>query len=156
MTTETFTIDGTEYTWYNYTEPLEVLNAVDVNNAQANCETIKAILTAKGYNLAELSEETANYNTPLIKVIDVLNSIEYNLDVLNDTDVKSVYYGGSFRVVPNGHAHNTEQIWRWFQVLNDILPIAKGEVGKWGYLLCTDGYPTINGKRILIRGDLVG
>ena len=156
MTVEKFTLNDNEYTWYSYTEPLEVLNAVDVRNAQANCETIKAILTANGYDIAELKNETANYNTPLVKVIDILNAIEYNLDVLNDTDVKSVYYGDSFRVVPNGYSHNTEQIWRWFKVLNDILPIAKGESGKWGYLLCKDGYPTINGKRILIRGDLVG
>lgn len=156
MITEKFTVDGVEYTWYRYTEPLEVLNAVDVNNAQANCETIKSILTAKGYNLTELTKETANYNTPLVKVIDILNSIEYNLDVLNEQGVLSIYYGNRFRVIPGGYAHNTEQIWRWFKVLNDILPIAKGDVGKWGYLLCTDGYPTIKGKRILLRGDLIG
>ena len=156
MTTETFEFKGKTYTWYNYTEPLEVLNAVDVNNAQANCETIKSLLTDNGYSIDELSNETANYNSPLVKIVDILNGIEYNLDVLNEQGVLSVYYGDSFRVVPRGLAHNTEQIWRWFEVLNDLLPIAKGEVGKWGYLLCVDGYPTINGKRILIRGDLVG
>lgn len=156
MTTETFTINGTEYTWYNYTEPLKILNASDVNNAQANCETIKSILTAKGYSFDDFSKETADYNSPLVKIVDILNSIEYNLDILNSSDVKSAYYGESYRAVAGGKAHNTEQIWRWFQVLNDILPIAKGEVGKWGHLICTDGYPTIKGKRLLVRGDLIG
>lgn len=156
MIVETFTVDGIKYTWYNYTEPLEILNAEDINNAQANISTIRAILTDKGYSLAELTTETANYNSQLVKIIDILNSVEYNLDVINDTDVKSVYYGKSYRAIAGGLAHNTEQIWRWFKVLNDILPIAKGEKGKWGYLLCTDGYPTINGKKIIMRGDLIG
>lgn len=156
MTVETFTVDGTEYTWYSYTEPLAILNAEDINNAQANCETIKSILTAKGYSLSELSKETAEYSSPLVKIVDILNAVEYNLDVLNDTDAKSIYYGESYRAVAGGLAHNTEQIWRWFQVLNDTLPIVKGEKGKWGYLLCKDGYPTIKGKKIILRGDLIG
>jgi hypothetical protein len=91
-----------------------------------------------------------------VKIVDILNSIEYNLDVLNDTNVKSIYYGESYRAVAGGLAHNTEKIWRWFEVLNDILSIAKGEKGKWGYLLCLDGYPTINGKRLITRGDFIG
>lgn len=156
MTVEIFTIDGTEYTWYSYTEPLEILNAEDINNAQANCETIKSILTAKGYSISNLSKETAEYNSPLVKIVDILNSVEYNLDVLNDTNVKSIYYGESYRAVAGGLAHNTKQIWRWFEVLNDVIKIVTGKVGKWGYLLCLDGYPTINGKRLIVRGDLIG
>lgn len=156
MTVETFTVDGIEYTWYSYAEPLEILNAEDINNAQANCETIKSILTAKGYSISNLSKETAGYNSPLVKIVDILNSVEYNLDVLNDTNVKSIYYGESYRAVAGGLAHNTKQIWRWFEVLNDILPVAKGEKGNWGRLLCSNGYPTINGKRLIVRGDLIG
>lgn len=156
MTVETFTVDGIDYTWYSYTEPLEILNAVDVNNAQANISTIKAILTAKGYSISDLQTEQANYNSELVRIVDILNAVEYNLDVLNDTDIKSVFYGDSYRAVASGLAHNTEQIWRWFEVLNDILPIVKGEKGKWGRLLCSNGYPTVNGKRLIVRGDLIG
>lgn len=156
MTVEKFTVNEKEYTWYNYTEPLEILNATDFNNAQSNIATIRDIMTSKGYDLSEVVISPASYNTPLNVIVDKLNSVEYNLDVLNEQGAMSIYYGDSFRVVPGGFAHNTEQIWRWFKVLNDLLPIAKGEAGKWGYLLCKDGYPTINGKRILVRGDLVG
>jgi hypothetical protein len=156
MTVETITVNEIEYTWYNYTEPLEILNAEDINNAQANISTIKAILTDKGYSLAELTTETASYNSELVKIIDILNAVEYNLDVINNTPVRSIYYGESYRAVAGGLAHNTKQIWRWFEVLNDVIKIVTGKVGKWGYLLCLDGYPTINGKRLILRGDLIG
>ena len=156
MTKETFTLDGTEYTWYNYTEPIFVLNASDVNNIQSNFETIKALLALKGITISELSKEVARVNTQYVKVVDILNSIEYNLDIVNNEGIKSPYYGESYRAYAGGLAHNREQIWRWVQFLNDVLPIAKGEKGNWSYLLCSDGYPTIKSKRFLVRGDLIG
>lgn len=156
MITETITVNGTQYIWYNYTEPLEILNAEDINNAQSNISVIRRVLISKGYSVDNLKTESASYNSELVKIIDILNSVEYNLDIINSTDVISAYYNESYRAVISGKAHNTEQIWRWFQVLNDILLIAIGEKGKWGCLLCKDGYPTIGGKTILTRGDLIG
>ncbi len=157
MITETFTFNGTEFVWYKYTEPLDILNASDINNAQSNIETLKTILDIHVGNYGVgLMVKPASLNTPFSEVVDTLNAIEYNLDVLNTAYTRSVYYGESYSAVAGGKAHNTQQIWRWFQILNDLLPIAKLEVGKWGHLLCTDGFPTINGKRILLRGDLIG
>lgn len=156
MTIETFEINGKDYVWYNYTEPLDVLNASDLNNAQSNIATIRSILIDKGYNVSEISTERAIVATPYIDVIDKLNAIEYNLDVLDETVAKSIYYKESYKAVEGGKAHNKEQIWRWFQVLNDAFDIAIGKKGMWGYLLCSDGYPTIKGKRLMVRGDLIG
>ena len=40
MTEIIINIDGVDYTWYRYIEPLEVLNAVDINNAVSNAKVI--------------------------------------------------------------------------------------------------------------------
>lgn len=156
MITETIVVDGVEYVWHSYTEPLQILNAEDVNNAQSNISVIKDILASKGYSLSALKSEPASYDSELVKIIDILNAVEYNLDIINGTDAKSVYYGESYRATYDKPAHNTEQIWRWFKSLEDAKSIVTGQKGKWGNLLCNDGYPTIKGKRILTRGDLIG
>lgn len=117
MTVEDITVNGISYKWYNYTEPLEILNSSDINNAQSNIQTIKSILSSKGYEVEELVSSTATPNTQLFDIIDKLNAVEYNLDVINDTITKSVYYGEIYRAVEGNKAHNTEQIWRWFQGL---------------------------------------
>ena len=155
MTLESFAVNGKGYVWYNYTEPLDVFNASDLNNAQSNAETIRSILIDKGYAVSKMSAERASVDTPYFNVIDKLNSVEYNLDIL-DNSLKSIYYIKSYRAFEGRKAHNKEEIWRWFQVLNDLKNIVLGNQGIWGYLLCSDGYPTINGKKIITRGDLIG
>lgn len=155
MTVDSFTVNGKGYVWYNYTEPLDVLNASDFNSAQSNIETIRDILNNKGYEIPDLDKSTASYNTPLYNVIDKLNAVEYNLDVI-DSSLKSIFFGETYRAVEGKKAHNKEQIWRWFQILNDLKEIAIGNKGFWGYLLCNDGYPTIKNSRITTRGDLIG
>lgn len=156
VTIEKFTVEGVEYSWYRYSEPLEILNASDVNRAKHNISTVKDILVQKGYTVGDLITSTAAMNTPLASIVDILNSVEYNLDVLDSTNIKSIYYDKSYRAEVGGLAHNKQQIWRWFQILDDVIEAVKGDVGKWQYLKCTDGYPTINGKKIMVRGVLIG
>lgn len=156
MTEISVNIGGSNYLWYRYNEPLEILNASDVNNAISNARVIYTALTEKGYTLNEFREMTATYDTQFVEVVDKLNGVEYNLDVLNDPLIWSVFYGEPVHKNAGEIAHNKEEIWRWFQVLEDMLEIVQGLKGKWGYLICDDGYPTINGKKIILRGDLIG
>lgn len=156
MTETTVNIGDVEYTWYRYTEPLEILNANDINNAISNAKVIHTALINKGYTLGDIVESVSGYNTQLVEIVDKLNAVEYNLDVLNDPVIVSAFYGKPVSKKAGQLGHNKEEIWRWFQVLEDILEIVQGVKGKWGYLLCTDGYPSINDKRIVLRGDLIG
>lgn len=150
-------IDGNFYTWYRYTEPLEILSADDVNYARSNINVIYQALKNKGYELSDLNSWiVAQQNTPFVEIVDRLNAIEYNLDTLNSPIIMSIFYGKPFSKRGGQLAHNKDEIWRWFQILEDMLKIVQGLKGKWGYLRCDDGYPTINGKRLIVRGDYIG
>ena len=143
-----------DYVWYNYSQPIEILNASDVQHIKSNIITIRSMLLLKGYNVESLYNIIADINTPLINIFDILQNIEYNLDAISDNDVKSIYYIEPKTI--GEYASNKDDIWRWISILNEMYNILTGSFGKWQYLLCADGSPTINGKKILVRGDFVG
>lgn len=156
MTEIVVNVGGIDYTWYRYDEPLEILNASDINNAVSNAKVIHTALTKKGYTLNEFKENFADYSTQYVDIVDKLNNVEYNLNILNNPTIMSIFYGEPVWKYAGETGHNKEEIWRWFQILEDMLEIVQGLKGKWGYLLCNNGYPTINGKRLVVRGDLIG
>lgn len=156
MNTIQITVDGNSYVWHRYDEPLEVLNAEDINNISDNIAVIETILKFKGYDIKNLKEINASFSSEIVKIFDILNAIEYNLTVINSPNIMSIYYGDAVLKMPTDYAHNREEIWRWIQILEDMLEIVQGIKPKWGALLCTNGYPTINGKKIIVRGDFIG
>ena len=143
-----------EYTWYDMPKALEILNTEDISHILSNIKTIRAMLISKGYNIEDLIIVDNKKSIPLIDMFDFLKNIEYNIGIINSTDIKSIYYIEPKTV--GEYALNKEDIWRWLQILNDLYLILNGTFGKWGRLLCTDGYPTINGFSILLRGDKIG
>lgn len=143
-----------EYIWYDYSMPLEILNASDVENIKSNIRTIRSLLLSKGYEVEPLKEIISRVNTPLNNMFDLLQNIEYNLDVISDNSAKSIYYVEP--KVIGDYASNKSDIWRWLQILNEMYNILTGIFPKWQYLLCTDGFPTIDGRKILVRGDFIG
>lgn len=145
-----------EYVWYDYPEPIEILNAADVQCIKSNITTIRSMLMAKGYDVEPLNNIEASANLPLSKIFDLLQKIEYNLDIINSSEIKSIYYDEPVFVNVTAYASNKEDIWRWIQILNDMYDILNGTFGMWQTALTTDGYPTIDGKRLIIRGDFVG
>ena len=155
-----------EYTWYNYSTPLEILNTEDIEKISSNMQTIKNLLFAKGYTLdselVDINELTGVYEkkaTKFVNIWELLQTIELNLWRMNIGKKNDEYLISVYFVKPvtiGEYASNKEDIWRWLQILNDLYIILMGERGVWSYLLCTDGYPTINGKKILLRGDLIG
>lgn len=143
-----------QYTWYDYSEPLEILNAEDVQHIYSNMQTIHSLLVSKGYSLESLNEIDAQKSTPLIEMLALLQNIEYNLDRLNNPEILSIYY-----IEPKiigDIAPDINDIWRWVQILNEMYNILMGDFGKWQYILLNDGYPTINGRKLLIRGENIG
>jgi uncharacterized protein YjdB len=142
------------YTWYDYSTALDILNAEDVQRISSNIRIIRSILLTKGYTTDNLNPTDALKTSEFVDMFDILQNIEYNLDIINATDIKSVYYVEPKTI--GEYAPNKEEIWRWLQILNDLYGILIGERARWGYLLCTDGCPTIDGKLIILRGDLIG
>lgn len=141
--------------WYDYSTPIEILNVNDIKNILSNINTIRLILTQKGYLIDDLIEVEAKFGSQFKgDILEILQNIEYNLDIISNNDAKSIYYVEPKTV--GEYASNKEDIWRWVQILNEMHDIVTGVYGKWEYLLCNDGYPTINGKKILVRGDMIG
>ena len=141
--------------WYDYSTPIEILNVNDIKNIMTNINTIRLILNQKGYTISDLIDVEAKFGSQLKgDILEILQNIEYNLDIISDNDAKSIYYVEPKTV--GEYASNKEDIWRWIQILNEMHDMATGVYGKWQYLLCDDGYPTINGKKILVRGDMIG
>lgn len=143
-----------DYVWHDYSTPIEILNVSDIENIKSNMDTIRKLLVLNEYNVEQLVDVNEAYGTQFNGVLEILQNIEYNLDILNNNDAKSIYYIEPKTVGEYGS--NKDDIWRWIQVLNEMYDILTGTFGKWQYLLCADGYPTINGKKLLVRGDIIG
>lgn len=162
MTTETIVVDDIEYVWYNYTEPIRYLSAQDINNANSNFTVLGEILINKGYNFINYSPGNTYYNNRerFNMVIVALETVESNIERLRFVSgiggrLTSIYYKEKKAVVAGTRAHNTEEVWRWFQIANDLLEIVSGEKGVHTYLRCKDGYPTINGRVLRLRGEKI-
>lgn len=147
-------IERNGYNWYFYKSPIKMLESEDINNVSSNIQVIKELLLVKGMQADALRDIEANVFTPFSNVFDILQNIEYNLTAINQNSVKSAYYVDEVQI--GEYASNKDDIWRWVQVLNDLFDILTQEKGAWGYLLLNDGFPTIDGKKILLRGDLIG
>jgi hypothetical protein len=147
-------IEQNGYTWYFYSSPLKTLDSEDINNISSNIQVIKEMLLEKGMVANELQAVQANNNTPFAEMFDILQNIEYNLTAINQNSVKSAYYVEEIKI--GEYASNKNDIWRWLQVLNDLFDILTVKKGAWGYLVTTDSFPIIDGKKILVRGDLIG
>jgi len=139
--------------WTEYTEPIEILYASDVNNIKENIEIIRNLLAQKGFTVESTKSIQVNENTQYIEMFDILSNIEYNLDIISNNEARSAYYVEPKTI--GEYASNKEDIWRWIQILNDMYDILNGNIGKWQYLLCTNGFPVIDGEKIITRGDFV-
>lgn len=146
------TVQG-NYTWYDYPTPLDILNAEDVRHIHSNMTVLRGLMLLRGESLPAFAEVDAQTNTPYRSMRALLQAVEDNLEILNSTPYSSAYYGEHITFAK--YAPNKQQIFRWQQSINDMHNILKGNVGMWQTLRLTDGYPTIDGKKILIRGDYV-
>lgn len=147
------TVQG-EYVWYDYPAPIDILNVDDLWHIISNMEILRSRILLLGGEIGDFEAVDAQTNTPYRSMRGLLQGIENNLDVLNATPYFSAYYGAPVTV--GMYASDKQDIWRWLRIINDMYAILSGKVGMWQTLLCSDGYPTIDGKRIIVRGDFVG
>jgi hypothetical protein len=127
----------------------EFLNVDFFNKIRNNALIVRTLMYTKGYNVAPFpgGSWTARTNIGIAEVKRYINYIEICLDMLNDA-LESQYYVQSKTY--EKYAPNKEDIWRWIQVLNDLYSqVAEDEENVY-ILKTTDGYPTIDGKRISV------
>ena len=138
-----------DYTWYDLSTPPDFLNTEDIGHIFENIKTIRHLLANNGFALDDLIEVAPQKSTPISKMLEILQNIEYNLDRISDNEYKSIYYVSPVSVGYNGS--NYDDIFRWIRILNDMYNMLIGYSGKWSYVLLNDGYPTIDEKKIVIR-----
>ena len=141
--------------WTNYREPPNIVNAVDVNNIYYNqLEILGKLVELKVFKRpASFKEVSANFSILYKDVEEIYKQLETNFDAINENECESVFYYAPMK--RSSLEPNRKEWERWINILNDMYGIVNGQKGKWQYLRFADGYPTINGERILVRGDVI-
>lgn len=152
--------------YQNYYEPVDFLTENVLNDIWRNAQIIKALFdlqTKDKYKIGALTkppQSTVNGvaqtygGTQLADVKGVLDGVETDMQVLNSSKIESIYYiTSSYRIDPWGV--DKAGVWRWLQVLEDLFQMLTTDVGYWGYLQCTDGTPTVDGRTLAARGTSV-
>ena len=152
--------------YQNYYEPVDFLTENVLNDIWRNAQIIKALFdlqTKDKYKIGALTkppQSTAGGvaqpygGTQLADVKAVLDGVETDMQALNSSKIESVYYiTSSYRIDPWGI--DKAGVWRWLQILEDLFQMLTTDVGYWGYLQCTDGTPTVDGRTLAARGTSV-
>lgn len=152
--------------YQNYYEPVDFLTENVLNDIWRNAQIIKALFdlqTKDKYKIGALTkppQSTVNGvaqtygGTQLADVKGVLDGVETDMQVLNSSKIESIYYiTSSYRIDP--WVVDKAGVWRWLQILEDLFQMLTTDVGFWGYLQCTDGTPTVDGRTLAARGTSV-
>lgn len=152
--------------YQNYYEPVDFLTENVLNDIWRNAQIIKALFdlqTKDKYKIGTITkppQSTVNGvaqpygGTQLADVKAVLDGVETDMQVLNSSKIESIYYiTSSYRIDPWGI--DKAGVWRWLQILEDLFQMLTTDVGFWGYLQCTDGTPTVDGRTLATRGTSV-
>lgn len=152
--------------YQNYYEPVDFLTENVLNDIWRNAQIIKALFdlqTKDKYKIGALTkppQSTVNGvaqtygGTQLADVKGVLDGVETDMQVLNSSKIESIYYiTSSYRIDPWGV--DKAGVWRWLQILEELFQMLTTDVGYWGYLQCTDGTPTVDGRTLAARGTSV-
>lgn len=152
--------------YQNYYEPVDFLTENVLNDIWRNAQIIKALFdlqTKDKYKIGALTKPPQSTvggvaqpygGTQLADVKAVLDGVETDMQVLNSSKIESIYYiTGSYRIDPWGV--DKAGVWSWLQILEDLFQMLTTDVGYWGYLQCTDGIPTVDGRTLAARGTSV-
>lgn len=157
---------GSLESYQSYYEPVDFLTENVLKDIWRNAQIIKALFDLQSkdkYKVGAITkppQSTVNGvaqpygGTQLADVKAVLDGVETDMQALNSSKIESVYYiTSSYRIDPWGI--DKAGVWRWLQILEDLFQMLTTDVGYWGYLQCTDGTPTVDGKTLAARGTSV-
>jgi uncharacterized protein YjdB len=145
-----------DYVWYEYSQPIEILNALDLDHIASNIRTVHTMMIEKGFYPRTLEGNiNPNTDTELTEIFDLFSKIKYNINAVGTGELPSIYSNYLSQNMGE-YAPDKDEIWNWLQILNDLYDMLNGAFGMWQTVLTTNGYPTIDGKRLITRGDFIG
>lgn len=137
--------------WVNLPFGIEYLTPDIVNQVTENARVLKQELENKGYTVDDLVNVLASRNTQIADFAGIVQDTDNNIFKIED--VISSIYGEPWEF---GSSFIKEDYQRWVLILNDMCDIIINGKGQWGILQLNDCTPTIDGKKIVLRGDSVG
>lgn len=139
--------------WNELPKDIPTLEVEIVNKTYENLCLLRDKAIEKGLTVREFIEVEASHSTLVAAVRDELNHIEDAIQTLDEDVSESIYYGE--RKIIGSYFDYWDYL-RWVNVINDLHGIVFENKGKWGVLQLSDGCPTIDSKKIIIRGDGIG
>lgn len=137
--------------WIDLNLNIDKLTHTIVNQVNENSKVLRDELVNKGYTVGTLINILAEHDTQIIDFFDVISGTDDNIGVFDDvTGIGSVYYE-PWNV---GEHFTVDDYNRWVMTLIDLYDIIMNGVGLWRGLVLSDGRPTIDGKRIIIRDEI--
>ena len=124
-------------------------SAEDVRKIVSAIKYINDLLVAKGYTVETLENPLIGV-FPYVNVAAKYQAIENDLAKISNNELESAYFVK--KVIRGYYEPNRAEWQRWIDILVDMNNMLNGQVAKWQYIKCSDGYPTVNGQKILLRG----
>lgn len=118
-----------------------------VDKVYENIVVLKDKLEEMGYPSISVTNPNASYDVQIRNVINVLQTVENDLDALNN--YKESVYWGEPKIISKWFTENSYR--RWVRILNDIYDMTFGQKTDWAILELSDCIPTIDGLDIAIR-----
>ena len=138
--------------WINLDYDIKYLEKDIVNQVYGNIDYLRTALINAGYSVNSITNPDAAYATAIADVGSKLQTVENDLDVINDV-VESIYWNGHYQISDYFVQAN---YWRWLDILRDAYDMIINGKGRWAILRLSDCIPTIDNKRIVIRGGTIG
>lgn len=142
---------GDSWTTIKY---LNYLGYKDIDNFYNNIVFLYNLLRSKDYDIGTLKalDLSLKQAVPIEKIQSILDIIEYDIDVLNNSiDWVNAYYISSYRW-PSAATEKKEKVDRWIDFLNNIYLVLTGALPKSRYLYDIDNLQTldINNNPVLV------
>lgn len=142
--------------WNELELNIDVLQPYIVNQVYENIEYIKGALETKGISVDTLQVVNAKYDTQIVDVANKLQSIENDLDKINDNKAQSIYYTEHKDI---GNIFTVDDYNRWVLILNDLYDIIANNKGIYKAIKIQENgqykYMIIDNKQVVVRDEVV-
>lgn len=140
--------------WEKLKYPIQKVTAEVVNDVRNNIEFLQLEMINRGLTVDKLVGKSAWYGVQIADVVKILQGVENDIDVINETIAESIYYKD-----PNiiGNSFSAEEYHRWVLILNDMYDIIINDKGYYSTLILSDGNIAVDnsGAYFTIRGGKI-
>ena len=142
--------------WNELELNIALLQPYIVNQVYENIEYLKGALETKGISVDTLQVVNAQYDTQIVDVANMLQSIENDLDKINDNKAQSTYYNEHKDI---GNIFTVDDYNRWVLILNDLYDIIVNNKGIYKAIKIKENglykYMIIDNKQVVVRDEVI-